>query len=97
MQASIPNVTGTAAVPAFETIRTIVLTPRGECVRRVYQLLAELRALPAEDREDLAELLALELTGHGLADTVMAVLTPGRYRVELQSAGAEQEAGGSSV
>ena len=33
MQASMPNGLGTDSVPAFETIRTVVVPPRGSAVQ----------------------------------------------------------------
>jgi hypothetical protein len=52
----------TETIPAFELIRTAVLTDRGVAVNAVYKLLESLRALGADDRRDIRELLDLELT-----------------------------------
>ena len=51
----------TPTVPAPETDRVIVLTPKGTAVRAAYRFLATLRALGADDHAAVLEMLSLEL------------------------------------
>jgi len=57
---------------AFDTAQlhrpTVVLTVKGQAVRGCYALLALLRQLDADERADVVELLALELSEQGLND-----------------------------
>jgi len=51
----------TLTVPAPETDRVIVLTPKGTAVRAAYRFLAALRELGHDDRAAVLEMLDLEL------------------------------------
>lgn len=46
--------------PAFETIRTAVLTPKGDATRLMYRLVAALGVLPDDDRDEVLALFAEE-------------------------------------
>lgn len=48
-------------VPAFETIRTVTVPPKGTAVLAVYRLLAALRQVSPDERADVLELLEVEL------------------------------------
>lgn len=47
-------------VPAPETIRTSVLTPKGDATRLLYRLVAALGVLPDDDRAAVLALFAEE-------------------------------------
>lgn len=53
--------TSMAAVPAPETDRIVVITPKGEAARAAYRLLVLLRDLGADDRTAVLAMLQLEL------------------------------------
>jgi hypothetical protein len=50
-----------ATVPAPETDRVTVLTPKGEATRHAYKLAHALAGLDAADRASVLELLKLEI------------------------------------
>jgi hypothetical protein len=50
----------TTSVPAPETIRTTVLTPKGDATRLLYRLVAALGVLPDDDRRAVLTLFAEE-------------------------------------
>jgi hypothetical protein len=50
----------TTVMPAPETDRLVTVTPKGRAVRAAYHFLAALRLLPADECDDVMELLALE-------------------------------------
>jgi len=50
----------TIVTPAFETIRTVTVTPKGDAVRLLYRLVTALGVLPDDDRQAVLELFAEE-------------------------------------